>query len=74
LKQSFYNLNKAVAKGAKQMRIEFDEANKILRSNNGKPCKQHDWVEEVHNGSKTGDYRCKNCGATIYEQEYKQQK
>lgn len=55
------------------MRIEFDEANKILRSNNGKPCKQHDWVEEVHNGSKTGDYRCKNCGATIYEQEYKQQ-
>ena len=56
------------------MRIEFDEANKILRSNNGKPCKQHDWVEEVHNGSKTGDYRCKNWGATIYEQEYKQQK
>lgn len=49
------------------MRIEFDEANKILRSNNGKPCKQHDWVEEVHNGSKTGDYRCKNCGATIYD-------
>mgnify|MGYP002539118452 FL=1 len=56
------------------MRIEFKEANGIFDSYRCHSCDEHDWVIETHNGSKTGDLRCKKCGATISEQEYLLQK
>lgn len=46
--------------------IQMDEADKLERNWCGEKC-DHNWEKELFLGTKTGDYRCKICGATCSE-------
>lgn len=53
------------------MPIQFDKANEISEKWGNKPCSHPDIVKEYYLSSQTGDYRCRQCGATFTEQEAK---
>lgn len=51
------------------MRENLKKANST--SENQKFTCDHNFVAETNNGSKTGDYVCRKCGAEIWYTDYK---
>ena len=51
------------------MPIQFDKANRIEDNTESTDCPHSDIVKEYYLSSQTGDYRCRQCGATLTEQE-----
>ena len=53
------------------MSIQYDEANEIEIAWGNKECSHPEITKEYYRSSQTGDYRCKQCGATFTEDEVK---
>lgn len=51
------------------MPIQFDKANRIEDKTESKDCPHSDIVKEYYLSAQTGDYRCRQCGATFTEHE-----
>lgn len=56
------------------MRIQLEDANRIKKEWDNKPCPHHIWAKEYYHQTTTGDYRCTICGKEIHENELKNAK
>lgn len=56
------------------MSIQMKVADEIAKKYGNKNCTGHIWEKEYDLGASTGDYRCKVCGATIWEGDLKKRK
>ena len=55
----------------KTMSIQHDKANEIEKEWGNKECSHPEITKEYYRSSQTGDYRCRQCGATFTEEEVK---
>lgn len=51
------------------MPIQFDKANEIEKGWGNKECSHPEITKEYYRSSQTGDYRCRQCGATFTKEE-----
>lgn len=55
------------------MSIQMKFADEIAEKYGDKICTGHIWEKEYDLGASTGDYRCKVCGATIWEGDFEKE-
>ncbi len=53
------------------MPIQYDKANEIEKDWGNNECSHPEITKEYYLSSQTGDYRCRQCGATFTEAEVK---
>jgi len=57
---------------ARRMFVQVEHADRLRRAWGDKPCDHPGFDEEYYLGSRTGDYVCERCGASLTANEMRE--